>query len=147
MDDLLRATDEEIGARGRGKMNLLLDLGRSMLQRHPRLRSDIRDALGMWNAPESAIDWIEGHYQQYLAYTPQPYAGAVTIVQARALPLLSPHLAPEFGWGPLATSRVQSHKIPGNHANIFHEPWVQPVAAHLPPHLDTAAGRDPHVAQ
>jgi thioesterase domain-containing protein/NAD(P)-dependent dehydrogenase (short-subunit alcohol dehydrogenase family)/acyl carrier protein len=143
MDDLLRATPEEIGARARGKINLLLDLGRSVLQRHPHLRSDIRDALGMWNAPESRIDWIEGHYQQYLAYQPQPYAGAVTIVRARALPLLSPHRAPEFGWGKLAKTRPRVHRIPGNHANILQEPWVRRLAAHLQADLDTACGEAP----
>ena len=117
------------------------------MRRSP-VRSDIRDVLGMWNAPESAIDWIEGHYEQHLAYKPQPYAGAVTILRARALPLLSPHRAPEFGWGKLATGGARVHRIPGSHANILQEPWVRRLAAHLQADLDaacrrSAASRDP----
>ena len=143
MDDLLRASSEEIWARARGKINLLLDLGSSVLQRHTRVQSDIRDALGMWNAPQSQIDWIEGHYQQHLAYKPRPYAGAVTIIRARAQPLLSPHRPPEFGWGKLATIRARVHKVPGSHANILQEPWVRRFAAHLQADLDTACGEAP----
>ena len=138
MDDLLRTTSEEFRARLRGKIKLLLDLGSNAQH-----RNDIRDVLGMWNAPESAIDWIVGQYAQQLAYKPQPYAGAVTILRARALPLLSPHRAPEFGWGKLATSRARVHRIPGSHANILQEPWVRRLAAHLQAELDTACPEAP----
>ena len=71
-----------------------------------------------WNAPESKIEWIEGHYQQYLAYKPEPYEGAVTIFRARALPLLSPHrarsrLGPTFDRrGPRAPHSRQSQQPP-----------------------------------
>jgi acyl transferase domain-containing protein/thioesterase domain-containing protein/acyl carrier protein len=131
-DDLARVTPEQFAARLRGKINLLLDWRNSAQKQ----RSGIRDVLGMWNAPESAIDWIEGQYQQQLAYHPQPYAGDVTILRARALPLLSPHRAPEFGWEKLATGRARVHRIPGSHDSILQEPWVRRLAAHLQAELD-----------
>jgi thioesterase domain-containing protein len=132
VDDLARVTPEQFAARLRGQINLLLDWGNSAQQQ----RSGIRDVLGMWNAPESAIDWIEGQYQQQLAYQPQPYAGAVTILRARAQPLLSPHRAPEFGWERLATGRARVHRIPGSHDSILQEPWVRRLAVHLQAELD-----------
>jgi acyl transferase domain-containing protein/thioesterase domain-containing protein/acyl carrier protein len=134
VDDLLRVTPEEFAARLRGKVKLLLDSRRRRSQ-----RSDIRDALGMWNAPEKMIKWIEGHYEQQLAYRPQPYAGAVTIVRARAMPLLSAHRTPESGWAKLATSGARVHRIPGNHGNILQEPWVRRLAAHVQADLDAAS--------
>jgi thioesterase domain-containing protein len=57
--------------------------------------------------------------------------------------LLSPHRAPEFGWGKLAKTRPRVHRIPGNHANILDEPWVRRLAAHLQADLDTACGEGP----
>ena len=138
MDDLVTATRDELAARAQGRFSLLVDLCRGPLRHETRVRSDIRDALGMWNAPKRTIDWIEGHYEQFLAYKPQRYAGAVTILRARALPLLSPHCPPEFGWGQLATPSVRVHKIPGSHANILQEPRVRRLAAHLQADLDAA---------
>ena len=143
MDDFLRATGEELAARARGKVKRLFDLSAGVFQREARLRSDIRDALGMWNAPDSKIEWIQGFYEQYLAYKPQRYTGAVTIMRARAQPLLSPHRPPEFGWGKLAVKGVRVHRIPGSHANILQDPWVQRIAAHLQADLDLACGEAP----
>ena len=109
MDDLLRVTSEQFAGATARKNQPAADLGNSAQQQ----RSDIRDVLGMWNAPESAIDWIEGQYEQQLAYKPQPYAGAVTILRARALPLLSPHRAPEFGWGEIGHESRPGAQDPG----------------------------------
>jgi hypothetical protein len=137
-DDLFRASGDELRARSRGKLKQLLDRSSGALPRSARLRSDIRDALGMWNAPEDRIQWIEGLYRQHLAYKPLPYSGAVSIFRARAQPLLAAHRAPEFGWRSSASGRTRVHTIPGTHSNILQEPSVRRLAADLQADLDAA---------
>lgn len=142
-DDFLRSGVGELRSRARGKLRLLIDRSIGLLPGHARVRSDIRDALGMWNAGEDRIRFIEGHYRQHLAYKPPPYSGAVSIFRARAQPLLSSHRAPEVGWSSSVAGRTRVHMIPGSHSNILHDPGVRHLAVGLQADLDAACAQVP----
>jgi thioesterase domain-containing protein len=73
---------------------------------------------------------LEVHYQAMLNYEPAVYPGRATLIRARAQPLFR---APrhDLGWGKLAAGGVDVSMIPGNHASILTEPYVQLLAERL----------------
>jgi amino acid adenylation domain-containing protein len=60
-------------------------------------------------------------------YRPEPYAGRVTYFERGENPPLAGD--PTFGWGPVMKGDFQTHKIPGNHAEMFQSPNVEQMAA------------------
>lgn len=69
---------------------------------------------------------LETHLRARQNYVPQRYAGTVTLVRARARPLLRGH-EPDLGWGQLADD-VDIRVVPGNHATVLQEPNVRRLA-------------------
>ena len=109
-----------------------LDQVRRMTSKIKRRRAaaDIRDRLGVWRFPESARDTLEAHYRMLMAYRPQSYAGAVTVLRARTL-RLSFRGTPDLGWRALAQGGLRLRVIEGAHDNILTEPRVRRLAAVL----------------
>jgi amino acid adenylation domain-containing protein len=77
-------------------------------------------------------------------YTPRPYAGRVTLFRALAVDPLdgatpegtarqggSASSDPTLGWADLSVEPVESHAIPGYHAGLMFEPYVQVLAERL----------------
>lgn len=69
------------------------------------------------------------------AYTPQPYAGPVTILRAsQQIRRLEPD--PTLGWGQYVSGPIQDCEIPGDHETIFQEPNVRVMAETLQACID-----------
>ena len=83
-------------------------------------------------------------------YSPRPYPGRVTLFRAlEADPLEAPsHAAgrwegnngsdPTLGWAELSAEPVESHPVPGYHAALMFEPYVQVLAERLGSCIDKA---------
>jgi amino acid adenylation domain-containing protein len=66
----------------------------------------------------------------YMRYRPEPYAGCVAVLRARAQPLLWWFDDPTLGWRSLAQD-LDLYQLPGNHATIMTDPIVAQTADRL----------------
>jgi len=73
---------------------------------------------------------ITCNYEAMKNYTPQPYAGNVSLFRAMNRPLLN-IFDPELGWQKLATGRVHVYDIPSSHEGMFKKPHVDYLAEKL----------------
>jgi thioesterase domain-containing protein len=80
--------------------------------------------------PESHHKFLEAHYRALLGYIPQIYPGRITLFRTRAESLFGP-FDPELGWSELAAQGVEIKEIPGFHAAMLQEPYVQILAEQL----------------
>ncbi len=82
------------------------------------------EAQGVFSVPSLGAGFrevLETHLRARLSYRPGPYPGRVTLLRARARPLLSRH-AHDLGWGEVAAGGVAVRVVPGNHATLLHPP-------------------------
>ena len=90
--------------------------------------ADIRDVLGVWRLPDRRRRFLEIHHRALSAYVAKPYAGPMTLVRARTMPLFAP---PEhdLGWSRVAAGGLHTRVVAGAHDNILREPRVGHLAA------------------
>ncbi len=87
--------------------------------------------------PENELKLWQVHLQAGNNYTPQLYAGRVTLLRTRGQPFLC-SFDPHYGWKDLAAGGVDVRMIPGSHEGIFVEPDVKLLAAELNACLQSA---------
>ncbi|MFM8322963.1 MAG: amino acid adenylation domain-containing protein [Chloroflexota bacterium] len=77
----------------------------------------------------------EMNHQIADVYTPQPYAGPITVLRAS---LQTRRAAPDrtLGWGRYVSGEIRDLEIPGDHETIFHEPNVRVMAETLQSVID-----------
>jgi thioesterase domain-containing protein/acyl carrier protein len=80
--------------------------------------------------PKKYHKFLRAHYLALRNYTPQPYAGQITLFRTQRYPLLGP-FDPQMGWGNLADKGVEVKEITGFHAFILQTPYVQQLARQL----------------
>jgi thioesterase domain-containing protein len=68
-------------------------------------------------------------------YLPGPYPGRITLLRARAFPLLGPFPA-DLGWGALAQGGVDLRIVPGRHWTLTDEPFLSALVQQLQMALD-----------
>ena len=74
-------------------------------------------------------------------YVPQVYPGRAILfrVSEPVEEWLEWHsVDPQLGWGRVVTGGLETHEIPGNHLNMFNEPYVQVLAEKLQACLEQA---------
>ncbi len=81
----------------------------------------------------------EAHEQADKDYVPQVYPGRAILFRARE-PLEGRwsewcSVDPELGWGKLVAGGLEIHEVPGNHMNMFNEPYVRIIAEKLRAYL------------
>ncbi len=79
---------------------------------------------------------LETNYQAGLNYQGQFYAGKITLLRSCIQPVAQA-LLPDLGWGELA-SDIEIHDVPGDHNNLFQEPYIQVLVQKLKSCLDQA---------
>jgi aspartate racemase len=77
--------------------------------------------------------FFEISYQAARKYTPQVYTGSMILFRTE-----TPSYDSRFDWPRLAAGGLEFHQIPGRHADILKEPYVQVLAEHLKECLDRA---------
>ncbi len=110
-----------------------------------RLAHVWREALKSdWLYPDVTLDQfshfvrtLRTHTEAWRHYTPQPYAGQITLFRAKEQPEHAA-LEPDMGWGRFALGGVEIHHVPGDHLSMIHEPHVQILAERLKQCLDQA---------
>jgi thioesterase domain-containing protein len=75
-------------------------------------------------------------------YTPERYAGRVTLFRVRGMSLFRA-TDPEMGWGDLTQNGVEIRMIDGGHNTILEHPHVQSLAAQLQSELQAARSDRP----
>ena len=70
-------------------------------------------------------------FEMLEAYRPLPWPGRITLLRARAQPVLLQHDEPTLGWASVARGGVDLVRLPGNHLTIMREPLVAHVAEAL----------------
>ena len=68
------------------------------------------------------------------AYEPRSYPGPLMLV--RALNGADDHVDPTLGWAALASGRVSTHVIPGDHYSLLQRPTVELLEAIVRVELD-----------
>jgi len=64
-----------------------------------------------------------------LNYQPEPYAGAMTLLQAQqGIPDFDHQTEPALGWRALALAGIEVYQVPGNHHNMVTPPYVDDLA-------------------
>ncbi len=103
-----------------------------------RVYPEIGEVLDMTGYPAEARKFAEAHWQAFIRYTPKKFDGRVTLFAPKARSLLAPD--PVIVWGTLAEEGVDPYVIPGNHATMLEEPFVQDLAKSLGAVLAKAQG-------
>lgn len=83
----------------------------------------------------------EAHMQANRDYVPQVYAGRAILfrVTEPVEEWLEWHsVDPQLGWGRVVAGGLETYEIPGNHLNMFNEPYVQVLAEKLQACLEQA---------
>jgi amino acid adenylation domain-containing protein len=101
------------------------------LLRRPSTGVDVRDQLGMWHLTANQVPALEAHVAALKAYRPAAYPGAVTLFRARTLPLDARRWEPDLGWSRLAHGGVRVRGVPGSHATLLRDPFVEDLAKEL----------------
>jgi thioesterase domain-containing protein len=67
--------------------------------------------------------------QAMQSYRPQASSTRVTLLKAEQAPVET--LDETMGWGPLTSSEIEIHTVPGSHFTIVREPYVRSLAEEL----------------
>jgi thioesterase domain-containing protein len=86
----------------------------------------------------------EAHLKANRDYVPQVYSGRAILFRSEPLEgwLEWWSVDPQLGWGGLFTEGLEVHEVPGNHVNMFSEPYVRVLAEKLQASLDQAQAGD-----
>lgn len=71
-------------------------------------------------------------------FRPQPYSGRLTLLRADQQVVRQFYNDKTLGWDDLARGGVEVHAVPGNHATLFLDPYVQAVARTLQECVESA---------
>ena len=100
-------------------------------------RADIRNSFDLAQVPDHYRRLLELNFRACRHYAPRPIPGRITVIRARAQALLRLQ-GSDLGWRGFA-DELEFRSVPGNHDNLFEEPYVQAVAAELGRCLDRVA--------
>jgi thioesterase domain-containing protein len=93
---------------------------------------DIRDRLGMWRFPDYSVGMLELHHRLIGDHVMTPIGAKVTLILARALPVLGPWpRGPHANWTRLAAGGLVVHDIKGSHSTMMSGPFAAGLAAIL----------------
>jgi aspartate racemase len=131
IDDFLHAEHGEMIGRLRSKARVCWGTIRRTFggSRRQAESVDIRDVVGMWQAPEESRQRLQVEYAALENYTPKHYDGRLTLFRARARPLFRV-CGRDLGWSDLATT-VDVTVVPGSHVTMLRDPYVRVVADQL----------------
>jgi thioesterase domain-containing protein/acyl carrier protein len=120
-DDLLRTPLRRMSIRMRGRVLELFQ--RAGRMGHPSVEA----YFGVSEIPDQTRGCFTAHHHATRVYRPRPYDGDVTLFRGRCEPLLRPRTY-DLGWSHLTRGCVCVHRLPGSHANLLREPFVDEVA-------------------
>jgi len=123
-----------------GVRQMLRDLRRK-LRRRPGGAANVESVVDLSHYPATMQEVMRITYKALLAYQGLPWIGRVTLLRARAQPLLRLHDELALGWSTLVPLGVIVRTLPGNHHTILHEPHVLALACALRESLAAAEGR------
>ncbi|MEX2214751.1 MAG: amino acid adenylation domain-containing protein [Phycisphaeraceae bacterium] len=90
---------------------------------------NVNRVFGRNNLPDRRVRFIQALYTGWRTYQAKPYAGRVTLLRAKVLPLFC-RMSEQFGWEEIATE-VDVLILPGTHATITAAENAQALAAAL----------------
>jgi thioesterase domain-containing protein/acyl carrier protein len=82
------------------------------------------------------------HEQAEKNYVPQVYSGRAILFRASDQPIQWGWVDPQLGWDRVVVGGLEIQDVPGNHLNIFSEPYVRVLAEKLRACLDKAQADD-----
>jgi amino acid adenylation domain-containing protein len=93
---------------------------------------DLRDELGMWRFPEFQLPMLRAYREASLRYEFKPIRGRVALFLARTAPLLGPWPnTAQNDWRALAGGGLEVHVVPGSHATMMKEPFLEEMVTIL----------------
>lgn len=100
---------------------------------------DVYDELDLSHLTEHGLRVAEAHYEALTNYRPRVYPGRITLYRTRAEALFRSH-ATDKGWGRLTSAGVDLIFVPGNHTNLYQEPYAQFLAQQMKIGLEKCNG-------
>jgi thioesterase domain-containing protein/acyl carrier protein len=113
-----------------GVRQVLRDLRRK-LRRRAGGSATVESVIELSHYPAKMQEVMRFTYKALLAYQGMPWIGRVTLLRAKAQPLLRLHDELALGWSALVPLGVIARTLPGNHQTILHEPHVHALASAL----------------
>jgi amino acid adenylation domain-containing protein len=129
-DDLLHSRPRELLGRFRLKARVVGKWLSVRMGLKPASQRGVGDWLDVSRIPDNYLALLETNFRAVRSYTPQPYAGRVTLFRARSQALFRWH-EPLLGWRKLLRGPVEFKIIPGTHDRILTEPCVRILAKSL----------------
>ena len=133
-DDLLQTPPARMAVRAQGR---LAGFVRRAAGRPSQ--PSVEAYFGVRQVPAQTLGFFSAHHDASRVYQPRPYGGPVTVFRGRCEPLLQPRTS-DLGWSHLAPAGAVVHRLPGSHANLLKEPFVQALAERLSQCLADAQG-------
>jgi amino acid adenylation domain-containing protein len=124
-DDLLRTPVRRMAVRAKGR---IVEIVRRAAG--GATQPSVEAYFGVRQVPEQTFGFFNAHHGASRSYKPRPYDGPVTVFRSRCEPLLRPRTS-DLGWSQIAGGGVDVHRLPGSHANLLREPFVQALARRL----------------
>ncbi len=105
----------------------------------PMERLTPQEVIGMdlSQGPAHRVRLMELHMRAILDYRPQLYAGGVTVLRVRRLPLFKLY-DQDVGWSQLVSGDVKVRIVPGAHHNILEAGYARDLARELRAAMDEA---------
>jgi FkbH-like protein len=95
-----------------------------------RRQVDLEQVINPGHFPEHELKLWQAHLNALVSHVQRPYDGDVLLLRTRGQTLLC-SLEEDFCWSDLIGGRVEVHRVPGSHENIFLEPHVAELAHKL----------------
>lgn len=94
--------------------------------------TDLRDRLGMWRFPDFQLPMIKAYFEALGRYRATPIHSHVTLFLPRSAPLRGPWpTTKQEMWRRLAEGGLEVHVVPGSHATMMTEPFLEEMVALL----------------
>jgi amino acid adenylation domain-containing protein len=97
---------------------------------HEAFEIDVHDEVYLTNLSEQSLRVVEATYEALANYRPRAYQGRITLYRTRAEALFRSHTT-DKGWGNLASNGVDVIFVPGNHRNLYEEPYAPSLAKEI----------------
>nr|WP_294513029.1 non-ribosomal peptide synthetase [uncultured Rhodopila sp.] len=119
-EDLARSSARQVLRDTQRKLRRLVGAG-----------SSVENVVELSRYPAEMQVAMQNTYDALRLYRAQPWSGRVTLLRARAQPVLRLYEDPSLGWGAVARGGIDLHCVPGNHKTAMEEPHVRSLAAAL----------------
>jgi thioesterase domain-containing protein len=86
----------------------------------------------MWRFPDYQVAMLKAHHQAIHSYQPKSLNGHVALFLPRTAPLLGPWPTGHGAeWDHIARGGVEVYRVPGSHATLLREPFVEALGKRL----------------